>query len=264
MAKFPYMPLFWDALMLDTGHLSDAEFGLYVRVLGRLWLAPRQRLPNDDVWLARRFGRDQDWVSGTLRPILLEFCQCDGNWISQKRLSVEFDRAMSRRHQQSVRSKARWHNGKDSSHGNPNHNHSKKKNTDTGISSSLESSESSLTPTIAHSRKTNEREIQKSFEEFWNVCPRKVGKGAARRAFATALKKTDLATLVAAMARYAKLRSGGDPTFTAHPATWLNGERWSDESAPVNGSAMPGPDLHELQRLEDAAWKARRTNGGLQ
>ncbi|MGL6209124.1 MAG: hypothetical protein ACRC14_04755 [Paracoccaceae bacterium] len=67
------------------------------------------------------------------------------------------------------------------------------------------------------------------FDEFWDECPRKVSKDKAKPAFNKALRKVDAETLVVAMRRYAVLRRGEDPKFTAHPASWLNGERWTDE-----------------------------------
>jgi DNA-binding Lrp family transcriptional regulator len=69
------------------------------------------------------------------------------------------------------------------------------------------------------------------FEDFWSFCPRKVGKGQARKAYTTALKKTSHDQLMAGMRQYAVSVKDRDPEFIAHPATWLNGERWSDEQA---------------------------------
>lgn len=64
---------------------------------------------------------------------------------------------------------------------------------------------------------------------FWGAYPRKVGKGQARKAWAKAIKTTDPAEIITAAKRYAGQRRGEDPQFTAHPATWLNGERWADQ-----------------------------------
>jgi hypothetical protein len=67
------------------------------------------------------------------------------------------------------------------------------------------------------------------FDEFYAACPRKVGKDAARKAYAKALTKTDHATLMAGIRRYAEERRGKDAQYTAHPASWLNAGRWADE-----------------------------------
>ena len=63
---------------------------------------------------------------------------------------------------------------------------------------------------------------------FWAAYPHKVGKGAARKAWKSAIKKADPAEIIAGAERYRADR-GRDPKYTAHPSTWLNGERWSDQ-----------------------------------
>lgn len=78
------------------------------------------------------------------------------------------------------------------------------------------------------------------FEEWWKHYPRKVAKGAARRAFAKALKKTDLETLTTTVQRFAAKIAGKDPELIPHAATWLNAERWGDEDLAPTAS---GADL---------------------
>jgi hypothetical protein len=81
--------------------------------------------------------------------------------------------------------------------------------------------------------------IDDSFKQWWSHVPKKVGKGQARRSFKQALKKTDLSTLTSAMDRYARSVKDADPKFVAHPATWLNGERWDDEPDIPQADVMP-------------------------
>lgn len=71
------------------------------------------------------------------------------------------------------------------------------------------------------------------FDEFWGCVPKKVGKGQARKAWNAALKKADADAIIQGMRSFAKQREGQDHQFTAHPATWLNGERWLDEATPT-------------------------------
>lgn len=68
-----------------------------------------------------------------------------------------------------------------------------------------------------------------AFETFWQVFPRKVGKAAARKAWAVALRKASVAEIAAglnAQVASGALDAGG---FTPHPATWLNQGRWQDD-----------------------------------
>ena len=67
------------------------------------------------------------------------------------------------------------------------------------------------------------------FDDFWKVVPKKVGKGAARVAYAKAIKKTDHVTIGEAMWRYNQQTETKDQSFVVHPARWLNEERWTDE-----------------------------------
>jgi hypothetical protein len=66
-----------------------------------------------------------------------------------------------------------------------------------------------------------------SFDDFWAVYPRKTDKGNARKAWDKALKKTTAETLIRAAGALAAAKP--EPKFTAHPSTWLNGERWDDQ-----------------------------------
>ena len=97
-----------------------------------------------------------------------------------------------------------------------------------------------------------------AFDEFWQRYPVKRDKGHARIAFAAALKKTTLAALLQALetqiASRAQARSWV-PEWP-YPATWLRGERWTDEPfhAPPPGGGQRATTLQrertdEMKRL---------------
>ncbi len=90
--------------------------------------------------------------------------------------------------------------------------------------------------------------IGQNFDEFWNIYPRKTAKGTALRAFKGAMKKTDYESLKSGLDSYVEtIRANGtEERFIAHPATWLNGERWTDE-APEESTTIPGFE-HLLKR----------------
>lgn len=75
-----------------------------------------------------------------------------------------------------------------------------------------------------------------AFELFWRAYPRRVGKGAARKAFEKAIRLASLQQMLTAIDAYKRFK----PSYQdfCHPSTWLNGERWDDEwdvpSAPRN------------------------------
>lgn len=74
------------------------------------------------------------------------------------------------------------------------------------------------------------------FDQFWEACPHKVGKGAAERAFDRVRKsgRVTFAELMAGLERYKASKPVDRPW--CNPATWLNERRWEDRPAD-NGSA---------------------------
>jgi uncharacterized protein YdaU (DUF1376 family) len=77
------------------------------------------------------------------------------------------------------------------------------------------------------------------FDDFWKAYPRKIARANAAKAYAKAVAKADPATILAGVRRYAETAKGIEERFIAHPATWLNGERWADEApAKANGNVV--------------------------
>lgn len=71
------------------------------------------------------------------------------------------------------------------------------------------------------------------FEEWWNAYDNKTGKKAARAKWDRALKKNGVTAdlLIQATKSYitSQRAQNKHPEFTKNPATWLNGEHWTDE-----------------------------------
>ena len=91
-------------------------------------------------------------------------------------------------------------------------------------------------------------EIDEHFEFWWRNYPRLVSKGAARRAYETALRKVGWdpePLLTGLLLRLDSFDPREDGRFIPHASTWLNGERWTDGSAPPTPpSATPDLPLH--------------------
>lgn len=98
------------------------------------------------------------------------------------------------------------------------------------------------------------------FGAFWSAYPRKVGKQAAEKAFRSALKRTDAATLVEAATAFAQSEKGRAGEFCPHPSTWLNAGRWLDDRSTWNGggqargspSASEGLDFSKVLAMDGA------------
>jgi len=91
-----------------------------------------------------------------------------------------------------------------------------------------------------------------SFEEFWKTYPRKEAKGTARRAWLKAVRVAAPDLIVAGALRYNE-DPNRDPAFTAHAATWLNGERWLDGSLPGRDNRSGQKTAEVLSVIERAA-----------
>lgn len=102
--------------------------------------------------------------------------------------------------------------------------------------------------------------ITRSFDAFWEIWPDKRNKGAARKAWAKALRAAKSPAPILEGAR----RFAADPNlptvasgFMPHATTWLNGERWNDpplapRARPTNGrQAKESSTMDALASLVD-------------
>ena len=78
---------------------------------------------------------------------------------------------------------------------------------------------------------TSAENISDPFEIFWSTFPRRIGKGAARTAFAKAKKLVSSSKIIEAAQEFADFceEQGTEKRFIPHPSTWLNQERWDDD-----------------------------------
>lgn len=90
------------------------------------------------------------------------------------------------------------------------------------------------------------------FERFWSAYPRKAAKGSARRAWSKAVKIADPEEIIDAAGRYSG-DPNREPSFTAHPATWLNGERWLDPDLPTRETRSGKKESEILDVIARAA-----------
>jgi len=104
-------------------------------------------------------------------------------------------------------------------------------------------SDEALAASVPPAEKTKTSSERELFAHFWDAYPRKVGKGAARKAFSQALKKADVEVIAKGLDALIEERRGKDPKYTPHPATWLNQERWLDEAQ------TPEPSIYDKMQM---------------
>jgi len=101
--------------------------------------------------------------------------------------------------------------------------------------------EEQLLENNTNKRKTlSEAQERELFNEFWKEYPRKLDKGAAFKAFRSALKVATFEQILAGAIAY-RNDPNRDPEFTKYPATWLNADAWENE-------IQPSPDSEAAQR----------------
>lgn len=107
-----------------------------------------------------------------------------------------------------------------------------------------------------------------NFDAFWAAYPRKVGKGAARKAYDKAVKRADPDEISAGLSRQLPTLSQKQTQYIPHASTWLNEERWTDEPEQLGdgfrrGQVVSGPFSSGRGRGGGiAAAVARRQLGG--
>jgi len=86
-------------------------------------------------------------------------------------------------------------------------------------------------PTKPKSSEDSKKKIvsMDSFNDFWNVYPKKAGKGAAEKAWEK--MNPDIVVVLSSLEEHKKTDqwSKDSGKFIPHPATWLNQKRWEDE-----------------------------------
>ena len=85
-----------------------------------------------------------------------------------------------------------------------------------------------------------EAQEREFFDEFWKEYPRKLDKGAAFKAFRSAIKRSTFEQILAGVIAY-RNDPEREPEFTKYPATWLNADAWENEIA-------PSPDSEAAER----------------
>jgi len=218
----------------DTHHLGVVEHGAYLLLLMAMWRAGGT-LPAADANLARVAHCTPDqWAE--IRGAILPFFRRRGGRITHGRLSREM-------------AKYDDTSGKRSEAGKRGASEKASRNKASPSANAL-AAESNC----QHNQNQNQKEEPPTpkggepagFEKWWSIYPRKTAKASARKAYAAAIRKVRPEILLAAVAAYPW---SPEARFIPHPATWLNGERWDDESAGAPQLPLAPADQWERRLL---------------
>ena len=118
MAEFPFLPLWADAYLADTRHLSAEEHGAYLLLIMEAWRRADCALPDNDTLLAKlACSTPERWAE--IKPIVMDFWQHDGRTkkYTQRRLQVERRKVADKKEKARDSAARRW-NKTDLTHAN--------------------------------------------------------------------------------------------------------------------------------------------------
>lgn len=249
MSRFYKMdPSDWD---MGTAELSLEEEAAYLRIVNSINKhdAP---VPNIDRVLAGMF-RCSTRKARSLRDALIEarkiYIEDDRIWNDRARFEVN---------SRSVRSEKCAESGAKGGRKSGEQRAKALENNDLMQSPALSRIEKNRKEKNPPTPQGGDACVEDEFEEWWKHYPRKVSKGAARRAYKVARKKIDPKSLFDAVRRFALAVQGKEANFVCHASTWLNGERWDDQQG-IDRPTQTATDEELLgTRVDQAkAWLSR-------
>lgn len=222
MSKAPAMPMYWDAYLADTTHLTTEEHGAYMLLLAAMWRR-NGSVPDDDKDNARILGlTPAKWrkVKVRLMETIPGFIINDGS-ITQEKLQKTWENT-----QEKI--------SKNKANGAKGGRAAASKNNDLGRANAKET----LKPKASIPEPEPEpiREEPKGslgdlgFSEFWEIWPSKQNKQNAVKAWKK-LSIEDRREAYSAIKggwfdRWCRSKPDANPI---HAATFLNSKRWSDQ-----------------------------------
>ena len=105
----PSIPLFGDAYLADTRHLSLEEHGAYLQLMMIAWRSTDCALPDDDVRLARMLGISAGRWAKIKIAVMAFWTLSEKGW-TQKRLSKERAFIEEKRTKNKSAAESRWNN----------------------------------------------------------------------------------------------------------------------------------------------------------
>jgi uncharacterized protein YdaU (DUF1376 family) len=229
----------------NVAEMTLEEQGAYIRLICYAWIAGS--IPADPERCARMVGNGCSISVATNVQRAFNEPSTDPQRLLHKRVEKE-------RRKQAIRREQTSSAGKKSA---------EKRNASCAVSTTSNKRSTSVQRNVNPSSSSSDEdecvskgESQVSqFEEFWSICPRKTAKGNARKAWAKAIKITTAETIIESMKVYARLTAGTEPQYIAHPASWLNAERWTDDlpTPPKKKDRLPDTStpegMAEIRRL---------------
>lgn len=247
MAQFPALPLWSDAFIADTTHLSAEETGGYIMLLMCAWRRPDCDLPDDDV-LLQRWSRIDARRWPKVRDRIMSFWTLNNGRWTQKRLVKEHEYVSHRRSIKSDNAKSKWLKNKETADA-------------TALRNGCETDAPTPTPipnNIPPTPRKRGSDDDPGFERFWSAYPKREGRADALKAWKAAIKKATPDTIIAAATRYAEQCTAKhtEAGFIKLAGGWLRSERWADFPPDPKPDLLTIPAPHPPAETDDV-WRAR-------
>lgn len=236
MAQFPALPLFTDAYLADTRHLSAEQHGAYLLLLMEAWRRPSCSLPDDDEMLARLACMNAErWAFN--REAVLAFWTFDGRrkeW-TQGRLTDERSYVRVKSASQRHKAAKRWNTTtKDNAvampEGMPD---ACPLPTPTIVDTNVSTLSDEAAPKQAK-KPRGKGAYTPEFETFWKAYPSTIGqsKPEAFKAWQK-LTQAEQAQALASIPAYAALLKREDGRKVKHAQGYLNGRMFESFGSTV-------------------------------
>ena len=192
----------------DTMHLSLLEHGVYRQLLDQYYLQ-EGALPLDQDRICRLINAKTLEEKEAVFHVLQDFfIKNDAGYI-HKRCDLVINEYNKKSLTASKSAKIRWDNANGMrTHSEPNANHKPL--------------------TINHKPLTNIKPLS-DFDMFWIAYPKKVGKEAARKAWAKANPELALVLNALEWQKVSPQWFKNNGQYIPNPSTWINQHRWEDE-----------------------------------
>lgn len=261
MADFPALPLFTDAYIADTQHLTNEEHGVYLRLLMFAWRSPGCVLPDNDKRLAIMVGVTPT-VWKRLKPVVMDFWTLENGCWTQKRLKFQ------RKYVESITEKKRAA-GKASAKAK-----SLKNNNQASTPAATEYATERQQPASIQiqNQKVEEREDKSSQKKSGNPTAKRGTRLPAdwtpsdadfEFAQSQGISNARIIEIADSFRDYWTAKTGKDATKLDWPATWRN---WIRRERPDRGNARTGGTgsgyLEGARRAGIAAENRTRQRGG--
>jgi len=227
--KQPYVRFFASDWLAGTRGMRAAEVGVYITLIALMY-ERCEPLPENHKRLARQCGCDARAFKNVLDDLVEDKkiirTEC-GIW--NKRVQREFDFRGKKSSAAKDAAATRWE--KDNKNNDPSMQTHSERNAN-GMP--YQKPEAKEVTNVTYIKIEREKEFH---DFFWPAYPHKVAKPNALKAFLRARKRAPLNEILAGLERY---KSSKPPDISwAHPATWLNADRWADE--PAHNLSTRGP-----------------------